>query len=31
LPWIWKQPGSAETWLIMAVMGVFAATRAVPD
>jgi drug/metabolite transporter (DMT)-like permease len=26
LPWAWKQPESAGTWAVMAVMGVFAAT-----
>jgi drug/metabolite transporter (DMT)-like permease len=26
LPWIWKQPQSAIDWLVMAAMGVFAAT-----
>jgi len=26
LPWIWRQPQSAADWLIMAAMGVFAAT-----
>jgi drug/metabolite transporter (DMT)-like permease len=26
LPWVWKQPGSAGAWVVMAVMGVFAAT-----
>jgi drug/metabolite transporter (DMT)-like permease len=26
LPWIWRQPPSAMAWLVMAAMGVFAAT-----
>ncbi|HEY6520609.1 MAG TPA: DMT family transporter [Roseiarcus sp.] len=26
LPWVWKQPQSAIDWLVMAAMGVFAAT-----
>jgi len=26
LPWIWRQPQSAVDWLVMAAMGVFAAT-----
>ena len=26
LPWVWRQPGSAGTWVVMAVMGVFGAT-----
>ncbi len=26
LPWVWKQPESAGTWVVMAVMGVFGAT-----
>jgi drug/metabolite transporter (DMT)-like permease len=26
LPWVWRQPQSATDWLIMAAMGVFAAT-----
>lgn len=25
LPWVWRQPGTAEVWLVMATMGVFAA------
>jgi drug/metabolite transporter (DMT)-like permease len=26
LPWVWRQPGSAGAWVVMAVMGVFGAT-----
>ena len=26
LPWVWKAPGSAGAWAVMAVMGVFGAT-----
>jgi drug/metabolite transporter (DMT)-like permease len=26
LPWVWRQPNSAGAWLLMAAMGVFAAT-----
>ncbi len=26
LPWVWKQPGSVGAWVIMAAMGVFAAS-----
>jgi drug/metabolite transporter (DMT)-like permease len=26
LPWVWRQPSSAGAWLLMAAMGVFAAT-----
>jgi drug/metabolite transporter (DMT)-like permease len=26
LPWVWRQPNSAGAWLLMAAMGIFAAT-----